>query len=46
MPEFTYRPPGGAVLAKAALPTFAILIGWLCAAAVLLALATHRLGAR
>jgi ABC-2 type transport system permease protein len=46
MPQFTYHPPGGAVLARAAIPTFAILVGWLCAAAVLLALATRRLGAR
>ena len=46
MPDFTYTAPSGATLAAGAVPGLAIVIGWLVLAAVLLALATRRLGAR
>lgn len=45
MPDFAFRPPDGATLAKAALPGLAILLGWLMLAALLLAAAATRLGA-
>jgi ABC-2 type transport system permease protein len=44
MPDFTYRAPSGAALASGALPGFAIVVGWLLLAALLLAAATRRLG--
>nr|WP_086491012.1 DUF3526 domain-containing protein [Novosphingobium panipatense] len=46
MPDFTYKAPTGATLAGRALPGLAIVLGWLAAAAALLALATRRLGER
>lgn len=46
MPDFAFRAPDGATLARAALPGLAILIGWLGLAALLLAMAAKRLGAR
>lgn len=46
MPEFTFRQPDGAALARAALPGLAVLLGWLAATAALLLFATRRLGGR
>ncbi|WP_313439048.1 DUF3526 domain-containing protein [Novosphingobium sp.] len=46
MPDFTYRPPDGATLARRALPDLAVVVGWLAFAAALLAFATRRLGER
>ncbi len=45
MPDFTFVAPSGTALARAALPGLAVLLGWLAAAGLLLALATRRLGA-
>lgn len=45
MPDFAYRPPGGAALAGAALPGLAIVLAWLALAGLLLWRATRRLGA-
>lgn len=46
MPDFAFRAPEGGTLAAAALPGLLIVLGWLAAASVLLALTTRRLGAR
>jgi hypothetical protein len=46
MPDFHFVPPDGMTLATAALPSLAIVIGWLALALTLLTLATRRLGAR
>lgn len=46
MPDFSFAPASGSDLARGALPGLAIILGWLAAAALLLALATRRLGAR
>lgn len=45
MPDFAYRPPGGATLAAAALPGLAIVLAWLALAGLLLWRMTRRLGA-
>jgi ABC-2 type transport system permease protein len=45
MPDFAYRPPGGATLAAAALPGLAIVLAWLAFAGLLLWRTTRRLGA-
>ncbi|MEP9401927.1 DUF3526 domain-containing protein [Sphingomonas sp. VNH70] len=44
MPDFAFDPPGGAVLARDALPGLAVVLGWLAVAGVLLAFAARRLG--
>lgn len=44
MPDFAFVPASGADLARGALPGLAIMLGWLGVAALLLALATRRLG--
>jgi len=44
MPDFAFAAPSGAVLARAALPGFGIVLGWLALAILLLSLATRRLG--
>jgi ABC-2 type transport system permease protein len=46
MPDFAFPPASGADLARGALPGLAIVLGWLGVAALLLALATRRLGER
>lgn len=46
IPDFAFRAPSGAALARAALPGLAILLAWLVSASVLLARATTRLGER
>ncbi|MDR6787929.1 ABC-2 type transport system permease protein [Sphingomonas sp. BE138] len=46
MPDFSFARASGAELARAALPGLAIILGWLGAATVLLALAARRVGAR
>lgn len=46
MPDFTFVAPNGATLAKGALPGLMIVLGWLMVAALLLVLATRRLGER
>lgn len=46
VPDFHFAAPGGATLARAALPGLTVLTLWLAVAAALLALATRRLGAR
>lgn len=46
MPDFSFTRASGADLARGALPGLAIVVGWLGAALVLLALATRRLGER
>lgn len=46
MPDFTYRAPDGTTLATAALPSLAIVLGWLLLALAALAVATRRIGAR
>ena len=46
MPDFRFVAPSGAALAGAALPGLGVLLGWLAVAALLLAVATRRLGAR
>lgn len=45
MPDFTYRAPDGATLARAALPGLLVVFGWLAFATILLWRATRRLGA-
>ena len=46
MPDFAFKAPRGADLAQEALPGLSIILVWLAAAALLLAVATRRLGAR
>ncbi|MFC3713345.1 ABC transporter permease [Sphingoaurantiacus capsulatus] len=46
MPDFVFRPPAGADLARGALPGLAIILAWLAVAASLLAMAARRLGVR
>jgi ABC-2 type transport system permease protein len=46
MPDFAFRAPSGTDLARGALPGLAIILAWLAAAALLLMMATRRLGAR
>ena len=46
MPDFSFARASGSDLARGALPGLAIVLGWLTAATLLLALATRRLGAR
>jgi len=46
MPDFSFIASDGATLAVAALPGLAVIAAWLVGAALLLALATRRLGAR
>jgi len=46
MPDFAFSPASGADLARGALPGLAIVLGWLGVAALLLGLATRRLGER
>lgn len=46
MPAFSFAPPSGRDLARGALPGLAVVLLWLTIAALLLALATRRLGAR
>lgn len=46
MPDFAFSPASGADLARGALPGLAIVLGWLGLAALLLAVATRRLGER
>lgn len=46
MPEFEFKPPRAADLASAAAPGLAIILAWLCAAALLLVVAARRLGGR
>jgi ABC-2 type transport system permease protein len=46
MPDFSFRQPGGATLATAALPGLAVLLAWLAFASLLLGFVTRRLGAR
>jgi ABC-2 type transport system permease protein len=46
MPNFSFTCASGSDLARGALPGFAIVLGWLAAATLLLAFATRRLGAR
>jgi ABC-2 type transport system permease protein len=46
MPAFSFAPPTGTDLARGALPGLAVVLLWLTVAALLLALATRRLGAR
>jgi len=46
MPDFSFRPPNGAMLARAALPALLILLAWLTVASLALVLVTRRLGGR
>jgi ABC-2 type transport system permease protein len=46
MPDFEFRAPRGVDLARGALPGLAIILAWLAASALLLVIATRRLGAR
>lgn len=46
MPDFSFARASGSDLARGALPGLAIVLGWLTAATMMLALATRRLGAR
>jgi ABC-2 type transport system permease protein len=46
MPDFAFRAPRGADLARGALPGLAIILAWLAAAALLLMMVTRRLGER
>ncbi|MFS0773200.1 ABC transporter permease [Sphingomonas sp. 1P08PE] len=46
MPDFRYRAPPATILAAGAAPALLVILGWLCAAALLLARATQRLGDR
>jgi ABC-2 type transport system permease protein len=46
MPDFSFIAPRGADLARGALPGLAVILVWLAAAALLLVVATRRLGAR
>jgi ABC-2 type transport system permease protein len=46
MPDFTFATPSGGELTRGALPGLAIVLAWLAAAALLLGVATRRLGAR
>lgn len=45
-PDFTFTAPSGTALARGAVPGLAIILSWLAAAAVLLLMATRRLGVR
>jgi ABC-2 type transport system permease protein len=44
MPDFAFKTPRGAELAREALPGLAMILAWLAAAALLLVIATRRLG--
>ena len=46
MPDFAFKAPRGADLARNALPGLAIILAWLAAAALFLTMAARRLGAR
>ncbi len=46
MPEWSFTPPSASALVAASVPGLAIILGWLLVAALALAAATRRLGAR